>query len=167
MEGAWNAVLGFGSLLGILSAAYLLLDRWTKEFPSVFIIAKPISEVGRLTAYLRVANRSERPIIVTVPNNDAAAGKFRVMQDHSIHAAVAVAVLPEGQYPVDGKETRDMPLILPADAEEMEASNTMEITVRWRYVQPILYVGDRRIRVTTTKNDLRLLLRRKEDEYLN
>ena len=54
----------------------------------------------------------------------------------------------EFTYGIDGKSELDMPLLMPAGINEVnyDPDNIIEIIVRWRYVQPILLMGDRKIR---------------------
>ena len=163
----WNAIVGVGAVIGLLTGAYVLLERWTKDYPSVFIFAKPLSDFGRRSLYLRVANRSERPILVTMSGRPQP-GQFRVARDHSTHAILVALYHEENTYGIDGKTEVDMPLMMPNgvndDAYEMDSS--IEMVVRWRYAQPILLQGDRKIRVTSSKRNLRALLGLGPDEMI-
>jgi len=74
----------------------------------------------------------------------------------------------EFTYGIDGKSELDMPLLMPAGINEVnyDPDNIIEIIVRWRYVQPILLMGDRKIRLTSTKRALRALLGLRGDEII-
>jgi hypothetical protein len=165
METFWSIVAGFGGVVGLASGIYVLLDRVTQGYPSIFIYAKPLDDFGRRSPYLRAVNRSERPILLTVPNLRLP-GRFRVAEDHSIMAIISSVMHDQSTFTIDGKTTLDMPLMMPAGFDDMDPDNTIEITIRWRYVQPILLRGDRRVTIDATKADVRTLLRLRDDEMV-
>ncbi|OLP56686.1 hypothetical protein BJF92_11405 [Rhizobium rhizosphaerae] len=157
----WTSIFTFfGSAVGILTGLFVVWDRFYKHAPSLFLVAKPLIEGGKQRkAFLRLVNNSERPLIASWPNGSED-NVMRVATNDGIRGIVASIVRGETSVVLDGKDDRLFPVLKPPNWDDLSDDGTIEINVRWRFVQPLIWKRDRSTTVRIDKRSLKLL----EDE---
>lgn len=146
-----------GSIIGIITGGFVIWERFFRYEPSAYITAKPLMPGGaQKQCYLRVINRSERPIILSWPNgteNDA----MRLATDHSIGAIVNSLHEGEQAIALDGKVEEEFPVMVPPNWDQLEPQQTIEIRVNWHFAQPMIWKRHRSFLVRITKRSYQLL----------
>lgn len=151
-------------MVGLATGLYVLAERVTKEDPTAVVVALAFDGVGDRTSYLRLTNRSERPMLVRLPN-EAKPGHLRAAVDHSIQSLVSAAVYAETWFALDSKETIDLPLMKPINFEALDDESEMAFVVDWKFAQPILWRGVRHKRISISKIAYKRLMRGKSTRH--
>ena len=141
-----------GAVFGVLSAAFVVWDRLVSQFPTAIMIGAPLDGFGRRSSYLRIANRSERPILLWFDTTDDAS-QFRIAIDHSPRSIISSVIRGTTVFTLYPKEVRDFPVIRSPNFAETHIDGQIEARLRWRFAQPILWRAERRLVVSITKRD--------------
>ena len=67
-EIAGEVVRYLASAFAVLSAMFVVWDRGARQWPLAVIVALPKSGVGKRQPFLRVINRSERAMLISIPS---------------------------------------------------------------------------------------------------
>ncbi|EJB07522.1 hypothetical protein Rleg9DRAFT_6536 [Rhizobium leguminosarum bv. trifolii WSM597] len=146
-----------GSVIGVVTGAFVIWERFFRYQPMAFIIAKPLIPGGAQKAcYLRVINRSERPIFVSWPTG-IEDNALRIAADHSSRAIVKSLLHGEKAVVLDGGEDATFPVLKPRNWEALEPDQTIETIVRWRFAQPMTWKRDRTFLIRISKRSYLLL----------
>lgn len=151
-------------MVGLATGLYVLIERVTKEDPTAYVVGLAYEGVGERTSYLRLTNRSERPMLIRLPN-EPKPGHLRAAVDHSIRSLVSAAVYAETWFALDGKESIDLPLLKPVNFDALDDESEMAFVVDWRFAQPILWRGVRHKRISISKIAYRRLMRGKSTKH--
>ena len=92
MDTLFEIVRTLGAVAGLASAAFLIWDRATKQYPVAFFEARPLIEGGsNIAIFVRLKNFSDRPVLLSWPNgqgrglyiarNDSAEGIMRYVYE--------------------------------------------------------------------------------------
>ncbi|MGN7878426.1 hypothetical protein [Ensifer sp. 22460] len=160
----WEYVNGIGSVVGLITGGFVIWERFFRYAPSVFLIARPYIPGGaQKGAYLRVVNRSERPIIIRWPTgvNDHA---LNIARDHSMRAAIMTALDGEIAIAIDGCSEQVFPVHAPDNIGSIPSEGTMSVEISWSFAQPLIYKRDRTVRVTISKQSYQVLLDLEADD---
>lgn len=159
----WQVVQGVGALVGLATGLFVLWERVTKEVPAAYFVGTPFAPLLRQRfLFLRVVNRSERPIFVATTNGSRP-GEYKIAKDDSTRSIVISVVPGESTFVVDGNTTVDFPLLNPPDLEERSLDDRIELNIRWQFVQPGWHAW-RHWRLSMTKR-AHLLLSDEEATY--
>ena len=109
MFDVWDLVTKVGSVVGLLTAAFVVYDRIIQRRPLAYFAPAPLGGIVRRTGYLRIRNTGEQPIIVHLPK--AMPGGFGIAADHSAHAIVSSMVRDEVSVSLEGNETKDLVIL--------------------------------------------------------
>jgi len=151
----WELIQGVGALVGLATGLFVLWERMTKHSPNIFVRSEPFLG-GQRYLSVRIENRSDRPIFVEAQNG-VENGELRVAIDNSIEAIVTSLLPGTSTFLVDGKETKDFPLLKGPDFSEMDPVNECTLSIRWRFAQPILLRAWRRRTISISKQSLQIL----------
>jgi hypothetical protein len=146
-----------GALFGVLSAAFVVWDRLVSQFPTAIMIGAPLGGFGQRASYLRITNRSDRPILLWFDTTDDAS-QFRIAIDHSARSIISSVMRGTTIFTLDPKEERDFPVINSPNFVETHIDSQIEARLRWRFAQPILWRAERRLVVSITKRDYLALI---------
>ncbi|ARO25011.1 hypothetical protein CO659_31085 [Rhizobium sp. S9] len=153
-----------GSIVGFVTGGFVIWERFFRYQPSAFIVAKPLIPGGAQKAcYLRVINRSERPIFVSWPTG-IEDNALRIAADHSSRSIVKSLLHGEKAVVLDGGEDATFPVLKPRNWEALEPDQTMETIIRWRFAQPMIWQRDRTFLVRISKRSFLLLVDEHEDD---
>lgn len=152
-----------GSIVGFVTGGFVIWERFFRYQPSAFVVAKPLIPGGAQKAcYLRVVNRSERPILFSWPTG-MEDNALRIASDHSTRSIVKSLLHGEKAVALDGGEEAIFPILKPGNWHALDLDQTMETLVRWRFAQPMIWKRDRTFRVSISKRSYLLLLDEEED----
>jgi hypothetical protein len=152
----WEAITGLGSVVGLLTGLFILIDRFNKV-PTAIVLARPLSPGGVSKAlYLRVKNNSDRPIFVSWKSGQYP-GRLGISQGHSTKEIIASIIEGQRTTVVEPAEFHDFVLHLPPDASATDPENRVELKLRWRYAQPVWWQLDRPLNVSIPMRSLMLL----------
>jgi hypothetical protein len=152
-----EAVKTIGGLAGICSALFLIYDRFTKHYPVAFIEARPLIEGGaHIASFLVLKNVSERPILVSW--TDGQADQLIVAKDHSPEGIFRYLQEGETTISLAPQDEAVLPLLRPRTYEQIDVENMMEVELRWRLAQPVLWQLPRRLPVRIKKRDFEALI---------
>lgn len=144
----WEVVQGFGAMVGLITGMFVLWERLTRETPFAYVVAKNYTLAHR-TAYLRLKNRSERPILVfflaSRENNRL------VPAPDEDDALLTIVSGTEMTVAMDGGETKDFPLGEPPNIDDVAPDNQLVCEFRWSFAQPIWYQRFRRVSISIPK----------------
>ena len=144
--------------------------RWIRDLgtflqiSAVCIHRSPTLVPGGQTkgAYLRVQNRSERPIIVSWPNGSSP-NSLRIALNHDTRSIVVSLIDGRTSVAIDGHSTQIFPILRPNNWADLNDEQTVEVSVKWRFAQPLLFKRHRSIAVRITKQAYKLLVDERED----
>lgn len=134
----WEIVQGIGAVVGLLTGLYVLYDYFTREVPTAFIVSRPLIEGSvQNKLALRVANKSERPIICQWKNEQHESDPYTlgIMLDHSVRAGVDTVLPGEAAVVIDGHKAVEFPILMPSGRHEINKDNTLTTEIRWGFVQ--------------------------------
>lgn len=147
-----------GSIIGIITGAFVLWERIFRYEPSAYLIAKPMIPGGvHKAVYARIINRSDRPIVLSWPNGRTDS-VMRIAIDHSARAIVGSVFEGTESVVLDGQEEKNFPVMLPPNWQDLEQGATIEIVITWRFVQPLLWKRDRYFTIRVDKRSYQLLV---------
>ncbi|MGO8463191.1 hypothetical protein AB9F45_01345 [Rhizobium leguminosarum] len=153
-----------GSIVGFVTGGFVIWERFLRYQPTAFIIAKPLIPGGaQKGCYLRVVNRSERPILMSWPTG-IADDVLRIATDNSTRSIVKSLLHGEKAVVLDGGQEAAFPVLTPPNWRSLDPDQTMETTVRWRFVQPVIWKRDRSFLVRISKRSYLHLLDEVEDD---
>ncbi|NRP19275.1 hypothetical protein LPJGGPFB_02530 [Ensifer adhaerens] len=154
----WEYVNGIGSIVGLITGAFVIWERFLRYTPSAFLIAQPYIPGGaQKGAYLRIINRSERPIIVRWPTG-MKDHTLSIARDHSTRSIIRTILEGDLATAIDGSSEHLFPVHTPNNFPEIPNDGTMSIEVSWRFAQPLIYKHDRTLKVSISKEAYRVLL---------
>ncbi|MGM4870656.1 hypothetical protein AB7645_05445 [Bradyrhizobium sp. 956_D2_N1_5] len=146
----WVKIIG--SLAGICSAIFLIRDRFTKHYPVAIMFARPIMENSRnIVHFLSVKNYSARPVIVTWEFENH--NHLGLAKDSSVHGIVDSVFPGEKEICLGPDAEVHLQVIKPSNFRQIDPENSVQVRLRWRYAQPMLWKADRTIRVWMRKRD--------------
>ena len=159
----WEAIQGAGTVVAIVTGGFVIWERFFRYQPSAFIVAQPLVPGGQTKgAYLRVQNRSERPIIVSWPNGSSP-NSLRIALNHDTRSIVVSLIDGRTSVAIDGHSTHIFPILRPNNWADLNDEQTVEVSVKWSFAQPLLFKRHRSIAVRITKQAYRLLVNERED----
>ena len=154
----WEFVKTAGSVAGLVTAMFVIWDRLFRNAPSAFIISTPLAPGGvPKAAYLRVVNRSERPLILSWPTG-ISENDLRLSVDHTLDQIVAATLDGTKSTAVGGNEQADFVVFKPERFDRMDKDQIMELEVLWRFAQPVIWQRERKLRVRISKKSYQLLV---------
>nr|CAD6413155.1 hypothetical protein REQ54_01113 [Rhizobium sp. Q54] len=160
----WETVQGFGAIVGIVTGGFVIWERFFRYQPAMFLVSAPMLPKGAYKAcYLRVINRSERPIIISWPTG-LAKDEIRISADHSTRAIVGSLLHGQKAIVIDGKSDMSFPVHTPTNWHEIGTDQTIDVVVNWQFVQPLIWKKERSVRVRITKRAFILLQGNEDDE---
>lgn len=160
--GVWSVVQGFGAIVGIVTGIFVIWERFFRYQPAMFLVAQALIPDGAQKAcYLRVINRSERPIIISWPTG-IARDALRIAAGSSTRDVVAALIDGHKAIVVDGNETTMFPVHTPPNWQELSREQTVEVVLTWQFVQPLIWKKARSVRISITKQAYLLL---QDEEY--
>ena len=146
-----------GSIAGLCSAIFLLMDRWTKHYPVTFIEARPLLEGGaHIVSFLILKNVSERPILVSW--QEGRTDQFIIAKDHSPEGMFRHLHEGETTIALAPQQEAVLPLLKPRTYPEIDAENMIETELRWQLAQPLLWQLPRRLTVSIKKRAFEALI---------
>jgi hypothetical protein len=149
----FEAVKDIGSVVALVTACFLVRDRYVKHFPLAIIVARPVMPGSRnIVPSLYVKNVSDRPILILWSNEDAT--QLRIGRDQSEHGLISAMLEDETIVALGPASETYLPLIRPGNYDEIDADNVLQIGLRWRFAQPRIWKADRKIRVWVLKRNL-------------
>ena len=88
----WETIQGIGTVVAIVTGGFVIWEHFFRYQPSAFIVAKALVPEGQVKgAYLRVQNRSERPIILSWPNGPRE-NLLRIALNHDTRSIVVSVI---------------------------------------------------------------------------
>lgn len=126
----WDVVTKVGSLVALLTAAFIVYDRLIQQRPLIYFAPSPLGGIGRRTVYLRIRNIGEQPIIVHLPA--AVPGGFGIAADHSADAIVSSMVRDEVGVSVEGNETKNLVIIRPENFDTLDKEHRITMRLAWQ-----------------------------------
>lgn len=160
---AWDIIQGFGAIVGIVTGVFVIWERFFRYQPAMFLVSQALIPGGAQKAcYLRVINRSERPIIVSWPTG-IARDDLRISAGSTIRDVVAALMDGHKAIVIDGSETAMFPVHTPTNWPELSSDQTVEVVLTWQFVQPLIWKKARSVRISITKQAY-LLLQDEEHE---
>jgi hypothetical protein len=142
----------FGSLSGIFAAGFLVWDRYVKHFPLAIIVPRPIVPYSQnIEPFLFLKNLSDRPILISWANSDPA--RLRIAKDHSVRGIVKSIVGDETVIALGAGTEVLLPVMRPRSYAEIDADNMLEMNLRWRFAQPMVWKVDRNLPISIRKRD--------------
>ena len=129
----------------------------TDNYPVALFEARPPIEGGsNIGVFVRLKNFSDRPVLLSWPNgqgrglyvarNDSAEGIMRYLSDG------------ETTIMLSSQAERVFPLLRPSAYSEIDPENMMELEIRWRSAQPIVWRTPRTLPVAIRKRDFEALI---------
>lgn len=157
MADLWEFIKGFGALIGLMTGAFVLWERVVKDRPVAFIIREQHGPNAHSTSKLRIINRSQRPVLIWW---QYCSGPHAFMIAKGTNDREIITALHSGEAAqiIDGNTTLDLPLYPPDRLNEIEPDNVIETTLRWSFVQPIIWQHPRNISVRIKKRAYQALL---------
>lgn len=146
-----------GAALAIVTSVLFFGDRLTKGNPVAIIEADRDQPYGAARSTVRIANRSDRPIIVELPGGKTREGHFQVARDDSTHGLVTAATVGE-TVAVDANGAVRFPLLKPLDYDGIDDTSYLRVVIRWRFAQPIAWHGNRTMTASIRKADYKTLV---------
>ncbi|WP_156390479.1 hypothetical protein [Rhizobium sp. Root1203] len=157
---------GLGALAGVASFIFVIWEKWFRFYPSAFLVAHPLIEGGAAKSpFLRVQNRSDRPIILTWADGPSRTA-FRIGKDQTTRALVRSLVATETSTPVEGLAVRVFPVYRPEGFDDLDAEAVIELEFLWRFAQPMIYKRDRRVRMQIDKRSVLTLTDSEDGDLL-
>ncbi|WP_105404136.1 hypothetical protein [Neorhizobium sp. T7_12] len=157
---------GLGALAGVASVIFVVWEKWFRFYPSAFLIARPLIEGGAAKSpYLRVENRSDRPILLSWEDGPPYTG-FRVGLDQSTRALIRSLIANQTSTALEGLATREFPLYRPEGFDDLALDAAIEVEFTWRFAQPIFYKRDRRICLQIDKRSVLILTDTEDGDLL-
>jgi hypothetical protein len=103
-----------------VTALFVIWDRLFRNAPAAFIVARPVSPGGGVKGtYLRIINRSERPLIISWPT-DISQNDLRLAADHSIGAIVASLIDGTTSAVVEGTSDAHLLVLKPESFSQFD-----------------------------------------------
>lgn len=147
-----------GSIIAIITGAFVVWERLYRYRPLAYLIAEPLITGGaQKAAYVRIINRSDRPILLTWPTGTEN-NMMGIAVDHSTKAIVHSIVAGTKSLVLHGNEDHDFPVMLPPNWQDIDPTGTIEIAVTWRFIQPQLWKRDRYMTIGVDKRSYQLLV---------
>ncbi|WEZ83514.1 hypothetical protein P6U16_01260 [Rhizobium sp. 32-5/1] len=162
----WEVFQGLGAMVGLVTGGFVFYEHLMRHAPLAYVVTTPFMEHGSRYAYVRIDNRSPRPILISWPSG-IQDNRFTIGKDHSSRSIVEALLDGERAIAVDGNSTRDLVLLKPPNFGSMPLEGEADVVIRWRFAQPLIWKRERSITVRISKGDLLLLLDEKpnvEDE---
>jgi hypothetical protein len=142
-----------GSMSGLFASAVLVWDRYTKHFPIAILVARPLSHgSSQIVPFLLVKNVSDRPILIAWDAGDSS--RLRLAKDQSARAIMRGIIDDETVISLGPESETLLVVFKPSRYEEIDAENSLEIDLRWKFAQPRIWKAERRIKVWIRKRDL-------------
>ncbi|WP_050420301.1 hypothetical protein [Bradyrhizobium tropiciagri] len=140
-----------GSVSGICSAIFLVADRYFKHYPTAIMVAGPLIEgSSNITHFLWLKNYSERPIIVSWQHES---NHLHLAKDDSARSIMHSVLPGESAVSLGPNAETQLRVIKPSNHDSIDPDNSLELRLRWRFAQPIIWKADRTIRIWMRKRD--------------
>ena len=144
METLFDIVKTVGALSGLFASAVLIWDRYAKHLPVAIIVARPLSHgSSQIVPFLLVKNVSDRPILITWNAGDSS--RLRLAKDQSARAILRGIIDDETIISLGPESEALLVLFKPSAYDEIDAENSLEIDIRWKFAQPRIWNAERRI----------------------
>jgi hypothetical protein len=153
----WEALKTIGSMAGLITASFFVYDRLVRARPLAFITRAPLGGAGRPALYLRVMNRSERPLLLTFPPR-VKQSTLTVLADHSYRSIVRALGGEKSVVVLQGGEQSDFPLNRSETFEQMPAKTPLSVEMIWSFAERTRWPLRRRIKIHTSKQQIDELL---------
>jgi hypothetical protein len=141
-----------GSLSGISAAAFLVWDRYTKHFPVAIIVPRPLIPGSQQIVHrLYIKNVSDRPILVNWEHGDA--NQLRIAKDESLDGIFNSQLRGQTVISLDAGAEALLPILKPGNYDQIDPDNSLQVDLRWRFAQPLIWKPDRRASVWIKKRD--------------
>jgi hypothetical protein len=158
MQTAVDTFTIFGSIVAIITGGFVIWERFFRHSPIAFATSDVLVPGGQVRGcYLRIRNRSERPIIVSWPTG-IQRNELRVSVDHERGSIIQSLLDGEKAVIVDGMSDGSFVLHPASNWKDLDLDQTMEIVIKWRFVQPMIYQFDRNIHLSLSKRAYLLLI---------
>jgi hypothetical protein len=132
-----------------------LYDRVFRSYPTAVFFAERSMFDNSL--FVRVSNRSDRPIIVRHDRKDLHK-TFHLLGDHETSSLVAARMEQPLVLVVAAGEHLDLPLALPADFYDRAEDEHVEVLMTWEYAQPKWRKDQRKLAARSRVGNLRIML---------
>jgi hypothetical protein len=154
----WEVIKAFGGVVGLLTGGFVLFDRLTRDRPNFILMRKRAAgDQEKFSIYLRVSNPSYRPIILRVVNGSQP-GVLSVFASYETKAIIDGMVPGKSTIVVDGGTDTLLPIWRPDNFEKLDSEVYLPISLRWKYVQPHLWLPWRLYKTGMTKRDYQAML---------
>ncbi|MDI7862549.1 hypothetical protein MRS76_11310 [Rhizobiaceae bacterium n13] len=141
-----------GSIVAFITGGFLIWEKVVRYRPAIFLVSKAPSGFGtEREVFLRVINRSERPIIFSW-DKGLSANAMRLSLSNDTYSIVSAHFKGRQTVVLDGNEDRLFPAFPPSNWDAIGSDGTMEVVVTWRFVQPITWQRERRQVVKVDKS---------------
>lgn len=126
---------GFGAIFGTLTGIIFFWEKFSKEKPVSYIIRKPLSRGSMNTsAYFRIENRSQRPIVLSWKGGTEK-DSCRLSAGHERKQMITSIVKDQVEHILEGSEKIDLVMSEPTHFSEMPSNRKIQAQVEWRYLQ--------------------------------
>jgi hypothetical protein len=154
---AIEVLKAIGLLPGIFAVGFLVRDRFVKHFPLAIFVARPLMPGSQnVVPFLFIKNVSDRPILVT--SERGGPSEFTIARDQTLRGVITSIVADKVIVVVDAGGEAYLPVFKPKAFAEIDPWNMMELSLRWRFAQPVLWRPDRNLRVSIKKADFELMI---------
>lgn len=158
MQWALSAFQTVGAALGFLATFITIWAYFTKERPTATVVGAALGGFGQRSSYLRVRNRSDRPILLHLEGGRHTT-EMTVWPDHDTKSAI-YAVMPgtKTTITVEPQSELLLPLVPPSSYDEVDDDSEMVARVHRSYAQPLLWRPQRPLRVSIQKRSYRAVV---------
>lgn len=126
----WNFISGLGSIVGLMTGAFVLYDRIIRCRPKIYVI---ISDNG-IERYpsLVITNTDERVLQVRIAHHVDAASAMLVPDDKTF-SLIQLLVNGEAVFPIGAGSTATLEI---KSSDELQGQQkNIDVKVQWKYLQ--------------------------------
>jgi hypothetical protein len=157
METLFDILKTAGSFLGIFASAFLIWDRYFKDFPVAIIVARPLMPgSAQIVPSLLLKNVSDRPVLVSWNRGDPT--QLRIAKADSGHEVALSTFKGETMVSLGPASEAYFAVLRPRGYDEINPENPLEIELRWKFAQPRIWKVERRVLVWIRKRDFDSML---------
>ena len=140
-----------GAAAGFITAGIAIWTYLTKDRPTAVVVGAPLGGFGRRDSYLKVRNRSDRPILLIIQGGRPRT-ELVVWPDHETKSALyGIMSGTKTTITVEPQSEALLPLIRPSMFDDISDDSEMVATVDWAYAQPPFWRSHRPLKVTISK----------------
>jgi hypothetical protein len=142
-----------GAISGLFALGLVLWDRYTKHYPVAIIVARPLIDGSRqIVPFLHLKNSSDRPLLVSWSDGDL--HKMRVGKGQTLDGILQTLLGGETTISLGPNGDALFPLFKPGAYDIIDVENQIELILRWKFAQPLVWRRVRPLVVSITKRDL-------------